>query len=140
MNEDAALALLGPEARWTLSHAVRRQAARLGSRRFIRFEGGPDLSFADLHTRADRAAQALAALGVRAGDRVFAMLRNRAEHLDLLIGCGRIGAVYVPVNTELKGWSLQHQWHNGEPRVIFVEADLLAAFGSRLSADHDFSR
>jgi crotonobetaine/carnitine-CoA ligase len=86
------------------------------------------LSFAELHARADRTALALAALGVQRGERVFGMLRNRAEHLDLLIGCARIGAVYVPINTELKGWSLQHQVHNGDPRVMVVEATLMAAF------------
>jgi len=130
---DPAHALLGPTQGWTLSHALRRQAARHGDRHFISFAGGPSLSFAALDERADRSAKALHALGVRAGGRVLAMLRNRVEFVELVLACARVGAVFVPINVELKGWSLQHQLHNAEPCLLFVEATLAQAFDQVLA-------
>jgi carnitine-CoA ligase len=129
-SADPAFALLGPIEAWSLPCVARRQAAHYGERPFIRFGAGPELSFAGLHEGSDRVATALSALGVARGDRVLAMLGNRAEFLLLALGCGRIGAVFVPVNTELKGYSLQHQLQNCAPKVVVLQASLAAAFAS----------
>ena len=125
---DPAFQLLGEPDEWTLSRVLRRRAARHGDRLFVRFGDGVELSFAGYDAQCDRLARALRAAGLQAGDRVMCMLRNRAEFLVLAIACGRAGAVFVPVNTELKGFSLQHQLHNCGPRMLVLEADLVAHF------------
>lgn len=125
---DPAFKLLGSTESWTLSRVLRRQAARHGERVFATFGGGEQLNFAGFDRGADRVAAALLTAGLQPGERVFAMLRNRSEFLLLALGCGRAGGIFVPVNTELKGYSLQHQLHNCAPRLVVVEADLLAAF------------
>src|SRR4051812_38963775 len=59
------------------------------------------LSYADLDREADRAAHALSALGVHAGDRVAASLPNEADIVIAFHGAMRLGAIWVGVNRAL---------------------------------------
>ena len=59
---------------------------------------GRDITYRTLDERATRCANALSALGVNKGDRVFAVLPNRVETLEVLFGCAKIGAVFTPAN------------------------------------------
>src|SRR5438034_1101699 len=65
---DPAFELLGDAPEWTLSRVLRRQAARHGERRFIRFGGGTDVSFAGYDSQCDDVARGLLASGVQSGD------------------------------------------------------------------------
>ena len=113
---------------WTLIDLARRQAATYGEREFISFEHCTSLTFAGLDRESGRLARNLAELGVKREDRVFALVKNRVEFLLAMFAAMRLGVVFVPVNTELKGAFLQHQLRYTEPRVIFVDADLADAF------------
>jgi fatty-acyl-CoA synthase len=64
------------------------------------FAGG-ERTHAELHDRAARLGAALAAGGVRAGDRVAVLLHNGFEFPESLLACHRIGACAVPVNFRL---------------------------------------
>ncbi|MBN2622905.1 MAG: AMP-binding protein, partial [Acidimicrobiales bacterium] len=68
------------------------------------------LSYAELDRLADRAAHALADLGVGTGDRVAASLPNEADVVVAFHGAMRLGAVWVGVNRALappeKRWQL----------------------------------
>ena len=118
----------GVPSNWTLIDLVRRQAAAYGEREFISFEHGTSLSFAGLESESERLARNLAELGVKPGDRVLALVRNRVEFVLAMFATMRLAAIFVPVNTELKGAFLDHQLGNAEPRVIFVDAGLADAF------------
>jgi crotonobetaine/carnitine-CoA ligase len=113
---------------WTLTDLVRRQAEAHGEREFISFEHGTTLTFASFHRDSDRLARNLASLGVAPGDRVMVMLKNRIEFLVAMIAIMKLGAIFVPVNTELKGAFLQHQVRNSQPRLVFLDNDLADAF------------
>jgi len=110
-----------PWREWTLVHLLRRQAAEQGDRPFVRFEDGQAFTFRALAAWTDELAGSLAALGVRAGDRVLGLVGNRAESIGMLFATVKLGAVWVPVNTGLRGAFLQHQLHNAEPRVVVLE-------------------
>ena len=114
---------------WTLVDLVRRQAERYGEREFMRFDDGTTMSFAELDRQSTRLAHALAARGLRAGDRLLALLLNGPALLPLLIATNKLGAVFVSVNTELKGAFLEHQVRNSAPRIIAVDRELAKAFG-----------
>src|SRR6266487_3634798 len=58
-------------------------------------------SFADLAASSNRAANFLAARGLRKGDRVFVMLPRIPEWYDVVLGCIKLGAVPVPGTTLL---------------------------------------
>lgn len=113
---------------WTLVHLVRRQAKAHGEREFMSFEHGTRLTFASLDRDSDTLAGNLTALGVAPGDRVMAVLKNRLEFMLTMIATLKTGAIFVPVNTELKGAFLEHQLRNSEPRVLFLDCDLHDAF------------
>jgi crotonobetaine/carnitine-CoA ligase len=115
-------------SRWTLVDLVREQAARLGEREFLRFEHGTRLTYAGFDRDTDGLAAAFAALGVGRGDRVLALVKNRVEFLLAMLAAQKLGAVFVSVNTELKGAFLEHQLSNAEPRVVLVDAGLVPAF------------
>jgi crotonobetaine/carnitine-CoA ligase len=113
---------------WTLTGLVQRQAEVHGEREFMSFEHGTTLTFASLHRDSDQLARNLAGLGVEPGDRVMVMLKNRIEFMFAMLAIMKLGAIFVPVNTELKGSFLQHQLRNSEPRVVFLDTDLSDAF------------
>jgi crotonobetaine/carnitine-CoA ligase len=122
-----------PWREWTLVHLLRRQAAAQGARPFVRFEDGQAFTFRQLDAWTDELAGSLAALGVRAGDRVLGLVGNRAESNGMLYATVTRGAGGVPRNTALRGAFLQHQLHNAEPRVVVLE-DRLAVNLRNLAA------
>lgn len=65
----------------------------------------------------------LAAAGVAPGDRVAAVLRNRIELVELLLGCAHAGAVLVPVNWRLAHEELLGVIADARPAAIVVEQD-----------------
>ena len=99
-----------PWSKWTLVHLIRRQAAELGDRPFVRFEDGQSFTFRALDAWTDELASSLAALGTRTGDRVPGPGRQpRRKSIGMLFAAAKLGAVWVPVNTGLRGAFLQHQ-------------------------------
>ncbi|MFI6705516.1 AMP-binding protein [Nonomuraea sp. NPDC050478] len=63
---------------------------------------GREFDYATASDRAGRMARHLRdGLGVRPGDRVAVLSGNRVEVIELLIACGRIGALLVPLNWRL---------------------------------------
>ena len=116
------------KSKWTLVDLIRSQAARHGEREFISFEQGPRLTFAGFDRDSDDVARRLAALGVGPGDRVLALVKNRMELLLTMFATFKLGAIYVPINTELKGAFLEHQLRNAEPTVVLVDTVLADAF------------
>jgi carnitine-CoA ligase len=119
-----------PKSLWTTPAVVRMQAEKYGARLFCAFHDGARLSFLDLETQSNALASALAGLGVQPGDRVMAQLHNSREFILTMVATHKRKAIFVPINTELKGAFLQHQIRNTEPRVVVIDAELRAAFES----------
>ena len=82
---------------------------------------GLQYSYAELDARAQRAAAALHALGVRKGDRVGALCSNRVELIDLFFACGRVGAALVPYNWRLAAAELGPLIAHSQVSVCFGE-------------------
>ena len=59
---------------------------------------GTNITYAQLHTQVQRAAEALRRLGVRKGDVVASILPNCPQHLVLAYATWRIGAVLAEHN------------------------------------------
>ena len=113
---------------WTLPALVRDAATAYGDREFLAFEDGRSLSFAELDELTDRLATALAELGLEPGDRLLGLLTNSAEFMLLMIATHKRRAIFVPVNTDLRGAFLEHQVRNSEPRIVAVDRSLLDRF------------
>ncbi len=62
---------------------------------------GRERTHAELHERVARVAGALAARGVKRGDRVAMLLHNGLEFPETMLACHRLGAIAVPINFRL---------------------------------------
>ena len=110
----------------TLPEMLRRQAERFGDKTLARFENF-SLTFRDALDLAARSAGRLAEAGVGRGDRVAVMCSNRQEFVALLLGCGWLGAVIVPINAASRGSQLRHFLENSGARLLAIETDFLPA-------------
>ena len=90
--------------------------------------GGRSLTFAQALQRAESAAGALASLGVRKGDKVAIMLPNSLEFIDLWFASALLGAVIVPVNTQLRGEGLRYIVDHCDADVCVVDAQLVEQY------------
>lgn len=106
----------------TIPGLVDAAAARHGDRTFLTVDG-TRRTYAQTRTAAATMAGALAAQGCRPGDRVAALLSNRVEMIDLVLGCAWLGAVVVPLNTALHGRLLRHALRESEPQFLYVEPE-----------------
>jgi len=106
----------------TLPAMLMRQAQRHGDKLLVS-AGGDGWSYAQTCTAAARMAGTLRAAGIGAGDRVAIICSNRLELIGLLLGCGWLGAVAVPINVASRGPQLQHILSNSGARLLVLEPE-----------------
>src|SRR5262249_14717091 len=105
-----------------------RQADRLGDKPLVGM-GDAVWSYAQTRDEAARFAGTLREAGIKPGDRVAVICSNRIEFLEVVLGCGWLGAVAVPINVASRGPQLQHILSNCGARLLVMEA----AFGENLA-------
>lgn len=108
-----------------LPQILARRAAQTPERTFIVFENRSSWTWKQAHEAALRTASALWKMGVRKGDRVICWAPDGKEVVQTWFGTNHLGAIYVPLNTALRGAMLQHVVANANARVAVVHADLL---------------
>ena len=90
--------------------------------------------YAELAVRVRRLAGALAADGVRRGDRVVVIGANTACQLEAWYAVMGLGAVCCPLNPSLPPEALAAQLAEASPRAVFIEPALAAAVEPALSS------
>ncbi len=83
--------------------------------------GGRDWLWREIGVATSAQAAALRALGVTRGDRVLLQVEKSAEALLLYLGCLRIGAVFIPLNTAYTAAELEHFLRDAEPRLLVCD-------------------
>jgi acyl-CoA synthetase (AMP-forming)/AMP-acid ligase II len=78
------------------------------------------LSWEALNIRACRIANGLIAEGIQPGDRVAILGENSIDHVTLMLGAGKIGAVTVAINHRLAGPELKYVVDHCEARLLVV--------------------
>ncbi|HYN46037.1 MAG TPA: AMP-binding protein, partial [Allosphingosinicella sp.] len=94
---------------------------------------GRTMTYKALNERAARAAGLMAAHGVREGDRVAILTRNRIEFFETLFACAKLGAILVPLNWRMPPAELDGLIADAEPVLLFhgsVEAAAAAALAA----------
>ena len=127
-----ALGLLAPPSRPEIPGGPRTVAEVLA--RPLREDGGREalvgrdgrFTYAELDAAANRAANALRALGVRPGDRVAASLPNHAAIVVAFLGAMRLGAVWVGINRPLAAPEKEYLLRDGEVSVFLGDAEMAA--------------
>lgn len=117
---------LFPPSDRILSTILTRQAERYGDRVLL-VAGETRWTFAQTAMITAASAQALIDAGIKPGDRVALMCSNRAEFLQVYLGCAWLGAIAVPINTALRGFQLSHIFRNSRPALLVVEARFAGA-------------
>jgi fatty-acyl-CoA synthase len=100
---------------------------------------GERFTYGELNARANRAANYLRALGVRAGDRVSILAHNSVAYLDLFYGLAKIGAVFAPLNWRLTARELAYIVGDCQPAALICGpefAGLLAEMRPEVQVEH----
>ena len=121
-----------PFARWFVGGRLnvsvncvdRHVAAGHGDQVAIHFEGEPgdtrDVTYADLLREVSQAANALTALGVKAGDRVAIYLPMIPEAAVAMLACARIGAPHSVVFGGFSAEALRSRIDDAEASVVIT--------------------
>jgi acetyl-CoA synthetase len=83
--------------------------------------GTTDLTYGWLKERSERAAAALARLGVKPGDRVATLMGKSAELVAVLLGIWRLGAVHVPLFTAFATPAIEVRLRSSGASVIVAD-------------------
>jgi len=94
-----------------------------------RHENETGLHWSEVYARARRAAGALAAAGVREGDRVAIVLPTGQEFIDALFGCQLLGAVPTPLYPPVRLGRLTEYHERTATMLKSVEAAALVTSG-----------
>ena len=88
----------------------------------LRLPDRDDWLYGDLEARVSQAAGALAELGVKPGDRVVTQTEKTPEALALYLGCLKVGAVYVPLNTAYTAAEMDYFLSDAEPALLVCDS------------------
>ena len=112
-----------PHAERTIPALLEMQARHYEPKTLLRV-GEVSKSYKEMPESVGRLAGALANLGVERGDRVAVLSHNRMEMLELFLACAWMGAIFVPLNTALRGVQLTHQLRDSGSSVLVTDASL----------------
>jgi acyl-CoA synthetase (AMP-forming)/AMP-acid ligase II len=82
--------------------------------------GASSITFANLNARMNRLANGLTQLGLRQGDRVALLAKNRPEVVETY-GASKAGIAVIPLNWRLSPSELLHPLSDGEPAALLAE-------------------
>jgi fatty-acyl-CoA synthase len=95
---------------------------------------GGRFTYAELHERVNRLANALRGLSVGRGDRVAYLGPNHHTFLEALFASGALGAVFVPLNTRLAAPELRHCLDDSGAAVLIHDPALPVLSGPQTIA------
>lgn len=82
-------------------------------------------SYAELHSRTTKLANALATLGVENGDRLLWLGQNSDRLLELVLTAAKLGAVVCPANWRLSPVEMAYVIKDCEPAILFWQSEEL---------------
>jgi len=107
---------------------LKEKVKQYGNREFFRFKD-QTFGYEDFDRESDKVAAGLQGLGVRKGDKIAIMMRNRPEFLFLWFGLSKLGAIQVPINTAHKGYLLTYMVDKADCRILVTESLFLDRVG-----------
>jgi fatty-acyl-CoA synthase len=105
-----------------IAHFGRRTPGKLAA---VDLGSGRRFTYAEFDARISRLAGHLRdRLGIAKGDRVVVLALNTTDTLEIQFACGRIGAVFLPLNTRLTVPELQYIVGDAGPALMIHDAEL----------------
>jgi fatty-acyl-CoA synthase len=114
---------LSRSRRLVLGEILARSARREPDRTALVF-GADELTFAELDTRVNRLANALADRGLRRGDHVAVLMYNSLEVVESFFACQKLGACPVPVNFRLARSELAYILADADAVAVLTDGEL----------------
>ncbi len=105
----------------TLGRVLLDRAERFPDRIWLRSDDRR-LTFAEVNQRANDYAAGLADLGIGRGNRVAIFMRGSTEYVILALAINKLGAAWVPVNTDYRGEWLRDTLNRARPSLIVTDA------------------
>ncbi len=107
-----------------LGRCLLRQAEKIPDDLFVR-SNDERWSYGRVNQLANAHARAFSELGVRRGDTVAFLLDSCPDWIWSTLGLSKLGAVWVPTNTDYKGSWLRESLEDSRARVLVADAPLL---------------
>jgi crotonobetaine/carnitine-CoA ligase len=107
-----------------LGRCLRAQAEKIPNDLFVRWNE-ERFSYGRVNELANAAARAFGELGVERGDRVAFLLDTCPDWIWATLGLSKLGAIWVPTNTDYKGAWLRESLEDSRARVLVADAALL---------------
>ena len=104
------------------------------------FGGGESLTFRQLHAEAAAAAQALAQLGIRPGDRVGICMQKNLDQVVAILGVLWANAIFVPIHPVFQAGQIGHMVDDCDMKLLITDstriAELRDAAHGRIAVGH----
>jgi fatty-acyl-CoA synthase len=84
----------------------------------VKVRSGRRFTYADLNRRANAMARASTDHGLKKGDHVGILSRNRVEYLDAFFAAGKTSVILVPLSTRFRAPELDAQIEDSGVRVV----------------------
>ena len=110
-----------------LGKILHRSAQTIGDHTYL-LSGADAYTYGQVNEIANAYARAFAELGVRRGDTVAFLMKPCVEFVFATFGAMKLGAIWVPTNTDYKGAWLADTLADSCARVLVIDAGLLPRF------------
>ncbi|KAB2336333.1 long-chain fatty acid--CoA ligase [Cytobacillus depressus] len=110
--------------RWELDWIANRARLLPDSIAVVDGEEGCRFTYKEMNERAENLANYLSSIGIQKGDRIALLSPNHVSYFDLLFACGKIGAIFVPINWRLSQAEIEYILQNCTPKLLVVSKKL----------------
>jgi malonyl-CoA/methylmalonyl-CoA synthetase len=120
-----------------LFEAIRRAAKGHEGCPFLEAAAGSTFTYSGMLALSESYAAALAALGVKPGDRIAAQIEKSPEAIMLYLGALRAGAIFLPLNPAYTDAELTYFLADAEPKILVCDPhryDSLAGAAAKAGA------
>ncbi len=104
-----------------LGRAIQLQAEQSGDKPYLLF-GETVYTFGEVNQRVNELAAGLAQAGLKAGGRLAFYMSSAPEIVLLALAVNKLGAVWVPINTDYKGAWLLDTINDSKPTILVSDA------------------
>lgn len=103
-----------------IGRAIALQAQQIGDKPFLLFDDD-SLSFAEVNQRVNNLAAGLADRGLVPGERVAFYMDSGPEVIFLALAVNKLGAIWIPINTDYKGSWLVDTISRSRPHILVTD-------------------
>ncbi|SEM21845.1 fatty-acyl-CoA synthase [Mesobacillus persicus] len=123
--------------RWELDWLENRTRLSPEAVALIDAEENTTRTFAELNSRSQATANWLYEKGVRKGERIALLSPNHLSYFELLFACGKIGAIFVPINWRLSLEEVHFILTDCSPKLIGYHSKFKEIFDNPLFVNYE---